>query len=176
MAIKEDEKLTQMPDTDYEPVQSKSEETEELKEFEGDIVSALVEASKYRQEETEIYTMRIIRNKQVLLKFRIHPLSEQDYEACRRKNTKYVRNRNVGVKVPESTNAPRFRSQIIFTATVKEDRDKIWNNKDAWEKIGVASGVDMVDAILKAGEKDAIIEQIDKISGYRSSLEEATKN
>ena len=87
-----------------------------------------------------------------------------------------MRNKRIGVKVPETTNAVRFRSQLIYEATVPEDRKDIWDNKAAWEKLNVASGVDAIDKILKSGEKDKIVEQIDAISGYGDELEETTKN
>ena len=46
-----------------------------------------------------------------------------------------------------------------------------------WEALNVASGIDAIDKILKSGEKDKILEQLDAISGFdNTELEETTKN
>ncbi len=174
MAISKDEKLNQVEELEEVTTETKEEDVEELKAFEGDVLSALLNAADFGKES---YLMRIIRGNTIVLQFHIHPLSEEEYNKCREKNTKYVRNKRIGTQVPEKTNAVRFRSQLIYTATDEEDRKNIWNNKQAWEKLDVASGVDLIDKVLKSGEKDEIISQIDKISGYDDSqLEETVKN
>ena len=38
------------------------------------------------------------------------------------------------------------------------------------------NGLDVIEYSLKAGEKDKILEAIDKLSGYESNLEEVAKN
>ena len=47
---------------------------------------------------------------------------------------------------------------------------KIWDYKHEiiWPKLNVASGIDASDVMLKAGEKDMVIENIEEISGFRS--------
>ena len=45
----------------------------------------------------------------------------------------------------------------------EEDRAKIWDNKQAWNKLNVFTGLDLIDAVLKAGEKDAIYDKIEEI-------------
>jgi len=40
----------------------------------------------------------------------------------------------------------------------------------------VLNGVDLIDKALLAGEKDAVLELIDKISGYSVTAEETAKN
>ncbi len=160
------------------PVESVEDASkEELRAYEGDIYHALLDAANYAEDESESYAIRIIRKGTVMFKFRIRPLSEEQYNRCREKNTKYVRNKRIGVKVPESTNTVRYRSQLIYEATVPEDRKKIWDNKEAWESLNVASGVDLIDRVLKSGEKDKVLDQIDAISGFdNNELEETTKN
>nr|DAX35123.1 MAG TPA: tail assembly chaperone protein [Bacteriophage sp.] len=174
MAVKPDEELMLAAD----PIEDVEVGTdEELKTYDGDILHALLAAANYQQSEDETYTMRVVRKKVVLFTFRVRPLSEEQYDRCREKNTKYVRNKRIGVKVPESTNSVRYRSQLIYEATIPEDRAKIWDNKQMWEKLNVASGVDAIDKILMSGEKDKILEQIDAISGFdNNELEETTKN
>lgn len=174
MAVKPDEELMLAADP-IEDVEAGTDE--ELKTYDGDILHALLAAANYQQSEDETYTMRVVRKKVVLFTFRVRPLSEEQYDRCREKNTKYVRNKRIGVKVPESTNSVRYRSQLIYEATIPEDRAKIWDNKQMWEKLNVASGIDAIDKILMSGEKDKILEQIDAISGFdNNELEETTKN
>lgn len=174
MAVKPDEELMLAAD----PIEDVEVGTdEELKTYDGDILHALLAAANYQQSEDETYIMRVVRKKVVLFTFRVRPLSEEQYDRCREKNTKYVRNKRIGVKVPESTNSVRYRSQLIYEATIPEDRAKIWDNKQMWEKLNVASGIDAIDKILMSGEKDKILEQIDAISGFdNNELEETTKN
>ena len=40
----------------------------------------------------------------------------------------------------------------------------------------IANALDVIEATLKAGEKDKIIDVIDEISGYDSNIEEVAKN
>ena len=40
----------------------------------------------------------------------------------------------------------------------------------------IMNGLDVIEYSLKAGEKDAVIDEIDKLSGYGSNLEEGVKN
>ena len=64
---------------------------------------------------------------------------------------------------------------------MEEDRAKLWDNKKAWEVmrdkgLQIMNGLDVIEYSLKAGEKDAVIDEIDKLSGYGSNLEEVVKN
>lgn len=153
---------------------------EELKEFtrkyEDDILGGLIAAASYKTNEDDIAEINIVRNKAIVLSFRIHPLSEEEFMECRKKNTEYKKNRQTGVRIAEKVNAARYRAQLIYSATVKEDREKIWNNRNAWDKLSVANGIDLVEVVLKAGEKDAIIDKLEEISGYQSDMETTAKN
>jgi hypothetical protein len=71
---------------------------------------------------------------------------------------------------------------LIHTATVDEDKAKLWDNKKLWDRLNVLSGIDVIDKVLLPGEKDAVIEKINEISGYAEDeedvedLEELAKN
>ncbi|MDU7473626.1 MAG: hypothetical protein E7L01_09835 [Paenibacillus macerans] len=144
---------------------------EELLENETDILRGLLEAASDAVEERK--TIEISRKGKVLFRFRIRPLSEEEYNACRDKATKYKKNRRLGgIKMPEDTDTARFRSNLIYEATDSEDRKKVWDNKKAWEQLNVLSGVQLIDKVLLPGEKEAIIEQIDRLSGYDLDDEE----
>lgn len=140
---------------------------------EDDILGALMEAAGY---ENDLEPIEIKRGGKTLFTFRIHPLSEEQYVECKRRNTKYVRNRNMGVKMAEEVDSARFRSCLIYEATTPEDRAKYWDNKAAWKKLVVLNGPDLISKVLKAGEKDSICDKLDQISGYTANEVETIKN
>lgn len=138
---------------------------EELLDNETDILRGLLDAASDTQQERKV--IEIARKGKVFFRFSIRPLTEEEYNACRDKATKYKKNRRLGgIKMPEDTDAARYRSFLIYEATVPEDQKKVWNNKAAWDQLNVLSGVQLIDKVLLPGEKEAVIEQIDKLSGY----------
>ena len=142
----------------------------ELEEYEGDIVNALLEASDYRTDNDEYRKVTIVRKDKKLFSFTVRPLNDDEWSKCRRQNLKNRGKRN------EELNSPRYSSQVIYTATLDEDRAKLWDNKGVWTKLNVASGVDVINAVLKIGEKVKILEVIQDISGYSDDLDEFIKN
>ena len=147
-----------------------------IRSFENDILGGLLAAANYANDEDEIVPIEIVRNKQLLLKFRIRPLSEDEYVQCKNRYTKYIRNKQIGIKVPEDTDTNMYRNALIYQATVDEDREKVWDNKQAWRQLDVINGIELVGRVLKAGEKDAVCDKIDQISGYTAMAEEVAKN
>ena len=156
------------------------EDMEQLRAHEEDFIQGLINAAGYHQEEKQ--RIEIVREGKLLFAFRIRPLSEEEYERCKKKNTKYVRNKRLGTTVPEETFVVKYRASIIYQATVMEDRESLWDNHDVWDSmksmgLPVMNGLDVIEYSLKAGEKDKVIEAIDNLSGYGdSNLEEVIKN
>lgn len=129
--------------------------------------------------ENEAVTIEIARKGKTLFAFRVRPISEKESERCSDAATKYTRTR--GIKVPESTDSAKYRSLLIYTATVDEDRKKTWDNRTIWDKLNVISGIDVIDKVLLPGEKDAVIRKLNEISGYGdddndASIEDTAKN
>ena len=152
---------------------TEDEELELLRDNEEDFIQGLIHAAGYTQ--TEKQKLEIIREGKLFFAFHIRPLSEEEYERCKKKNTKYVRNKRMGMKVPEETNAVRYRASLIYQATVMEDREKLWDNRKVWESLKsmglpVMNGLDVIEYSLKAGEKDRVLEAIDSLSGYAEGL------
>ena len=163
--------------TKIEEIELTEEENKgQLRTYENDILKGLLAAANYETEEENIHPIEIARNGVVLFTFHIRPLSEEEYQKCKDKNTKYVRNKQLGIKFPENTDSVRYRSALIYQATTKEDREKIWDNKEAWKALNVLTGIDLIDKVLLAGEKDAVLEKLDEISGYSATTEEVAKN
>ena len=83
------------------------------------------------------------------------------------------------MRLPESTDTTGYHSDLIYTATVAEDRAKLWDNKKLWNAVGALTGTDMIDKMIPyAGKKQQIIEQIEQISGYNDDddYHETVKN
>ena len=155
---------------------TEDETKEQMRVHEEDIIRGLIEAAGYTQDETK--QIEIARGGKVYFTFAIRPLSEEEYDRCKKKWTKYVRNKQFGMKLPEETNNIKYRAALIHTATV--DREKLWDNKKVWEALRnkglqIMSGLDVIEYCLKAGEKDKVLEAIDALSGYDSNIEEVAK-
>ena len=83
--------------------------------------------------------------------------------------------------MPEDTDNVKYRADLIYRATVEEDKKNLWDNKKVWEALRnkgmqIVSALDVIEYSLKAGEKDQVVDCIDKLSGYHDNLEEVTKN
>lgn len=146
---------------------------------EEDFIQGLIDAAEFASEETQ--RIEIIREGRLYFAFNIRPLSSEEYEKCRKKHTKYVRNKQLGMKMPEDTDKTKYQSSLIYEATVREDREKLWDNRKVWDSINarkdrVMNGLDVIECALKAGEKDKVIEAIDRLSGYGENIEEVAKN
>lgn len=146
---------------------------------EEDFIQGLIDAANFASDETQ--RIEIIRENRLFFAFHIRPLNSEEYEKCRRKHTKYVRNRQLGMKMPDETNRVKYQSAIIYEATVDEDKAKLWDNRKVWDALNakkdrIMNGLDVIEYALKAGEKEKILEAIDKLSGYDDNLEEVAKN
>lgn len=146
---------------------------------EEDFIQGLIDAAEFASEETQ--RIEIIREGRLYFAFNIRPLNSQEYEKGKKKHTKYVRNKQLGMKLPEDTDRIKYQSAIIYEATVDEDKEKLWDNRKVWDALNakkdrIMNGLDVIEYSLKAGEKDKILEAIDRISGYESNLEEVAKN
>lgn len=163
---------------DMETTTATEEELQaEARANEDDLLAGLLAAANYKADEDETVEIVISRNKKDLFSFRIHPLSEDDFNRCRKRCTKYVKSKTQGgIRVPEEVDTVKYRCMLIYEATVPEDRAKIWDNKKLWKAKDLATGVEAVDILLKAGEKNAICEKLDAISGYELSEEDVSEN
>lgn len=176
--------------TEVKEVEAKVTNEEEkrfIRENEEDMIQGLIQAAGFASSEDEQRVIEIARKtpsgeSKVFFKFSISPLREEQYEQAKKKHTRYVKNKNFGMKLPEETNSTRYRAQLIYMATVAEDREKLWDNRQVWEAmrnkgLQIMNGLDVIEYSLKAGEKDKILEILDEISGYESNnLEEVAKN
>lgn len=162
-----------------ERVFSEEECKAQVRAQEEDFIQGLINAAGYSLEERQ--KIEIVREGKLYFAFHIRPLSEEEYDKCKKKYTKYVRNKQLGMKMPEETNGVKYRDALIYQATVEEDREKLWDNKKVWvalqeKELQIMNGLDVIEYSLKAGEKDKVLEAIDRLSGYDANLEEVAKN
>lgn len=162
---------------DMEHTNTPEEMQAEARANEDDLLNGLLAAANYKDDENETVEIVIARGGRDLFSFRIHPLSEDDFNRCRKRCTKYVKSKSqAGIRVPEEVDTVRYRCMLIYEATVPEDRAKVWDNKKLWKAKDLATGIEAVDILLKAGEKNAICEKLDAISGYELSEEDISEN
>jgi hypothetical protein len=174
------EKTTAAETTVEERDFSEDENKALVRANEEDFIQGLIDAADFVSQETQ--RIEIIRDGRLYFAFNIRPLSSEEYDQCKKKHTKYVRNKQLGMKLPEDTNRVKYQSAIIFAATVDADRANLWRNKKVWDALNnkglqIMNELDVIEYTLKAGEKDRVIEAIDKLSGYDdNNLEEVAKN
>ena len=137
----------------------------DLEKVELDITAALLEMASYRLiDETQPIVIK--RQGKPVLEFTVRGLDEDEWAKCRRQNLI-----NRGLRTEEIKQA-RFNSQVIYEATINEDKERIWKNKDVWAKLNVASGIDLINQLLLPGEKNALVEIIGKLSKYEMDAED----
>lgn len=154
---------------------TKEETNNQILMSENDLIQGLIHAAVITEE--EIKKIEIARNGKVLFTFRVRPLTEQEYDDCKKKYTKYVKSKQLGMKMPESTNTVKYRANLIYHATVEEDRVLLWDNTSIWKTLNnkglqIMNGLDVIEYSLRAGEKEKVLEIIDEISGYTDQFEE----
>lgn len=144
---------------------------EEYQSNEAALLKGLLEELKADEQET--FRIEIVRNGKLRLAFDIRPLSEAEFNKCRERHTKYKKvKRFGGIPMPERTDQVAYRSDMIVTATTDEYREKLWNNKEMLAAAGVVSAGDLVDKVLRGGEKDMVVTKIQEISGYTDDDED----
>lgn len=101
---------------------------------ETDILRGLLDAAASTEGERQV--IEIARKGKVFFRFGIRPLAEAEYNACRDKATKYKKNRRLGgIKMPDDTDTARYRSYLIYEATVPEDQQKYGTTR----RLGISS-------------------------------------
>ena len=156
---------------------TEEERKEELLENEKPLLERLLAAADYASNEE--LTIEIRRpdgnNPKKMVKyfsFKVHPLSEDQLHQIRKKYTKYVRNRRGGgAKVAEEVDLAKYKSSVIYNSTVESDKEKIWDNKALWQGLQkqghhIVNALDVIESILLPGEKEKIMDALDKLGGY----------
>lgn len=171
------ENVNTMPEMfDEQPAGTEQLTQEEILMDESELLRGLIDAGREKNSKDFYKKIQIRRNGVLKFEFRIRPVSEEESLACHDRATKFAPRKRGQPKREIETNASQFRSWLIYTATVDEDRKKLWDNKKALETFNVLLGSDLIDMVLLSGEKDRIIDEINEISGYGDDVEEIAKN
>ena len=161
------ELFDEQPDGMEQPTQ------EQILMSESELLRGLIEAGNEKDSEASYERIQIKRGGKLKFEFRIRPISEEESHDHA---TKFAPRKRGQPKREIETNMSKFRSWLIYTATVDEDRAKLWDNKQAQQAFNVLQGVDVIDCVLLSGEKDRIIDRINEISGYDDEADETAKN
>ena len=150
---------------------------------EEDLITSLLAAADYKEDEGTQKLVEIKRNGQPLFSFHIRPLGEPELQRIRKQSTPMYPNPD-GKRLPKIEGEIRygeFKSRKIYEATVDADREKMWDSP-ALKRGLKAKGIDImenweiIDAVLMAGEKNVLNDAIDDLSGYDMDLTEYAKN
>lgn len=142
---------------------------------ENSLLEGLLAAADYAANET--MTFDITRKGVKYFSFTVHPLSEETMFKIRKKYTKYIKNKRAGIKVAEEVDTAMFRCSVIYNSTIEHDKERIWDNKTLWEGLRkkgfvIVNALDVIEAVLLPGEKEMIMENLDKLGGYTSDDDE----
>lgn len=137
-------------------------------EAEYDLLTALLEAADYKTDEENFTEVEIKRNGKFMFAVHIRPLSEEDIRFARKKATSMMPN-PTNRKLPQiekEFDNGKFKSWMIYLSTTEEDQVKIWGNKEVMSRFAARLPVDTIDILLKAGEKNRLMDEVFKISGF----------
>lgn len=140
---------------------------EEVLQNEDSLLRGLLEAGNYKNDESFRRKIEIKRGGKTLFSFTVRPLDEDEEIACYRKATPKIPNpqgRHLP-KVDGKTDTAAMRSWKIYTANIEEDRQRIWNNAQYKQQKGLITPIEVIDSLLRSGDKDVVLAIIDQISG-----------
>ena len=94
---------------------------EQILMSESELLRGLIEAGTEKDSEAAYERIQIRRNGKLKFEFRIRPISEDESLACHDHATKFAPRKRGQPKREIETNMSKFRSWLIYTATVVED-------------------------------------------------------
>lgn len=149
-----------------------------VQDAEYNLVEALLEAADYQ---SDIVNAEIRRKGKLLFTVHIRPIGDKETRKARKKATTMLPNPN-GRKLPKiegEFDPELFNSWLIYLATTEEDKKQIWGNKQVMDKYDILQPVEMIDILLRSGEKGHLVDLVAEISGMdeeSDTLEEYAKN
>ena len=137
------------------------ESSTNFEQDEKSIVKALLEAADYKTGNED-------NTKKIFVKKQSGGLSQSEIQAAAKKATKQIPN-PAGPKYPKISgerSTTEYHNNLIYTATVDEDKQRIWGNNDIKQKFNIFDDADCVDILLNAGTKSKIVDEVLKLSGF----------
>lgn len=136
------------------------------KAAEYDLAASLLKAAAFKTNDDNITEIKIERNGEFLFALHIHPLSDEDIALANKKAAKFKDNpqgKKYG-KIQVDFDKAAYKSWLIYLATTPEDQAQIWGNP-ALKTIGVMEPWQAIDALLTAGDKLKLLNEVSEISG-----------
>lgn len=159
--------------TEIDMTEAEAEEAlkEDMRANEMDYLNGILEAADDVDEETK--EIKIIRSGKLLFCFSVHALSDDDMYEIRKKYTKYAKNKRTGMKVTDGMVNAKFRSSLIYNATVAEDQEnygtiKIFRKQLRKKGKKIINALDVIEAALLPGEKEKVLTTLDELCGYNT--------
>lgn len=167
-----DEREADVKEKDF----TEEETRQQIRENENDLLESLFAAADYAANEE--LTFEIKRGGKFFFSFTVTPLSEETMFKLRRKYTNYAKNRRTGIKVADDLDIAKYRCSVIYNSTVARDKEKIWDNQELQEGLKrkgyhIINALDVVESLLLPGEKEKIMEALDRLGGYMDDEDEA---
>lgn len=153
-----------------EEVEFTEEETmNQMIENEEDFLENLLSAADYLSETRK--KIEIIRNGKLYYRFTIRPLTEKQTTEIRKECTKYTINKDTGIAVQEEVDNVKFRSALIYHATIDEDKERIWDNKNLRTGLinkgfSIVDKMDVINILLLPAERNRVIKILDSLGGF----------
>lgn len=144
------------------------------KDAEYDLVSALLKAADYKNDEALIHEVDIKRDGEFRFRVHLHPVSDPDARFARKQATTYAPHPN-GKKfgqIEKDFNNSLFGSWLIYLSTTEEDQKNIWGNEAVKNRFNLALPVEGVDVLLTMGEKRKLLDIVSEISGISDDDDE----
>mgnify|MGYP003234888711 CR=1 FL=1 len=143
------------------------ESSTNFEQDEKSLVKALLEAADYKTGNEDSIKKIFVKKQsgETLFSFRIRGLSQSEIQAAA---TKQIPN-PAGPKYPKISgerSTTEYHNNLIYTATVDEDKQRIWGNNDIKQKFNIFDETDCVDILLNAGTKSKVVDEILKLSGF----------
>lgn len=138
----------------------------DLERIDKNIADVLLGAAGYLQGKDKKQPINIKRGGKTLFTFTMEPLDERTIEKARKQNTKNKGRRN------EEFDGNRYVAQLIYEATIEEDKQRLWRNREVWDKLNITNGADAVQAILTPAERSRLEEIILDMLGFNEDLSE----
>lgn len=144
---------------------------EEVLNSEDMLLRGLMEAGNFKNDEAYRREIKVTRGDRTLFSFTVRPLDEEEEISCYRRATPQLPNPNGKnwPKIDGKTDTAKLRSLKIYTATIDEDKKRIWDNPVIKKQLGVVTATEMIDKCLRSGDKDVVLAIIEEISGSGSN-------
>lgn len=142
----------------------------DIEKIDSNIADILLGAAGYLTGDDKKKSINIVRKGKTLFSFTIEPIDEKTIERCRRQNTKNRGRRN------EEFDGNRYVAQLIYESTCAEDKKRLWQNKEVWDKLNVANGADLILKVLTPAERAELENIMIDMLGFNEDLTEMVKN